>query len=196
MHESSVRIFPHVDIRILGFAVVDWKLNFRKVVFRSWFYFRTGYNTYIAFFIGFASNIIVIYRLGISENPTVSAYFHGLLLFAVLALVVLVPVCISVGLYHMKRTGAFAADASVSTESNPYIYKLVPGKEREVFLPLWVQTVKSLAKVLEQQKALTAGERSELQETLNKANALLEGEYVGLPKKVGLGSTSVTDGDR
>jgi hypothetical protein len=171
-------------------------LNFKKLIFRSWFYFRTGYNTYIAFFIGFASNIIVIYRLGIEPNATVGQYFHSLILFALLALVILVPVSISVGLYHMKRTGAFAADASVSTESNPYIYKLIPGKEREVFLPLWVQTVKSLAKVLEQQQAMTAQERIELQETLNKANALLEGNYIGLPKRLGLGSTSVTEGDK
>jgi hypothetical protein len=180
----------------LGSAPADWNLNFKKVLFRSWFYFRTGYNTYIAFFIGFASNIIVIYRLGISENTTIAPYFHGLLLFAVLALVVLIPLCISVGLYHMKRTGAFAADASVSTESNPYIYKLIPGKEREVFLPLWVQTVRGLAKVLEQQQALTAEEKVELQETLSKANALLGGSYVGLPKRLGVGSTSVTEGDK
>ena len=164
-------------------------------MFRSWFYFRTGYNTYLAFFIGFASNIIVIYRLGIQGNH----YFEwipSLGYAAALAIVVLIPVCISAGLYHMKRTGAFAADASVSTESNPYVYKLVPGKEREVFLPLWVQTMKSLVKVLDQQHALTLEEKAEFQNTLNKANALLEGQYVGLPKRMGLGSFSVTESDK
>ncbi len=96
----------------------------------------------------------------------------------------------------MKRTGAFAADASVSTESNPYAYKAIPGKEREVFLPLWIQTVKSLVKVLDQQQAMTQQEKKELQETLSKASALLEGGYVGLPKRSGLGSLSVTEGDK
>jgi hypothetical protein len=158
-------------------------LNFSKALYRSWFYFRTGYNTYVAFFIGFASNVIVIYKLGISENKFLGPYFQSLTLFGLLALIILVPLCISAGLYHMKRTGAFAADASVSTESNPYIYKVMPGKEREVFLPLWVMTVRSLARLLEQEKPMTPEERREMEDTLNKATALLKGQFVGHPRQ-------------
>jgi len=171
-------------------------VNFSKLLFRSWFYFRTGYNTYIAFFIGFASNVIVIYKLGISENSVIGPYFHSLTIFALLALAILVPFCISAGLYHMKRTGAFAADASVSTESNPYIYKLVPGKEQEVFLPLWIATVRSLAKVLEKQETMNPEEKRELEGILEKANALMEGQYVGLPKRISIRRFPVTEGDK
>ncbi len=85
----------------------------------------------------------------------------------------------------MKRTGAFAADAAIQTESNPYFYRIIPGKEREVFLPLWILTVRSLAKVLDQQKTMTLEERRELEDTLNRANALLEGQIVGSPKQQG-----------
>jgi len=158
-------------------------VNFSKLLFRSWFYFRTGYNTYIAFFIGFASNVIVIYKLGISENKFLGPYFQSLTLFAILALAVLIPVSISAGLYHMKRTGAYAADASVSTESNPYIYKVLPGKEQEVFLPLWMMTVRGLARLLEQEKTMTADEKQELEDTLNKAKSLLQGQFVGHPRR-------------
>ncbi|OLC62740.1 hypothetical protein AUH73_03965 [archaeon 13_1_40CM_4_53_4] len=158
-------------------------MNFSKLLFRSWFYFRTGYNTYIAFFIGFASNVIVIYKLGISENKFLGPYFQSLTLFAILALAVLIPVSISAGLYHMKRTGAYAADASVSTESNPYIYKVLPGKEQEVFLPLWMMTVRGLARLLEQEKTMTADEKQELEDTLNKAKSLLQGQFVGHPRR-------------
>jgi len=158
-------------------------VNFSKLLFRSWFYFRTGYKTYIAFFIGFASNVIVIYKLGISENKFLGPYFQSLTLFAILALAVLIPVSISAGLYHMKRTGAYAADASVSTESNPYIYKVLPGKEQEVFLPLWMMTVRGLARLLEQEKTMTADEKQELEDTLNKAKSLLQGQFVGHPRR-------------
>ena len=158
-------------------------MNFSKLLYRSWFYFRTGYNTYVAFFIGFASNVIVIYKLGISENKILGPYFQSLTIFAILALIVLVPLCISAGLYHMKRTGAYAADASVSTESNPYIYKLMPGKEQEVFLPLWIMTVRSLARLLENEKPMTPGEKREMEETLSKATALLQGQFVGHPRQ-------------
>jgi hypothetical protein len=158
-------------------------VNFSKLLYRSWFYFRTGYNTYVAFFIGFASNIIVIYKLGISENKYLNTYFGSLTLFAILALVVLVPVGISAGLYHMKRTGAYAADASVSIEANPYVYKVVPGKEQEVFLPLWIMTVRSLARLLEKEKPMTPEERREMEDTLNKATSLLKGQFVGHPRQ-------------
>jgi hypothetical protein len=171
-------------------------VNFSKLLFRSWFYFRTGYGTYVAFFIGFASNIIVIYKLGISENNVIGPYFHSLTIFALVALAVLIPLCISAGLYHMKRTGAFAADASVSTESNPYVYKVIPGKEQEVFLPLWVATVRGLAKVLERQQTMNADEKRELESVLDKANALLKGQYVGLPQRISMRRFPVTDGDK
>lgn len=158
-------------------------MNFSKLLFRSWFYFRTGYNTYIAFFIGFSSNIIVIYKLGISENKLLGPYFASLTLFAIIALLVLIPVSIATGLYHMKRTGAYAADASVATESNPYIYKVLPGKEQEVFLPLWMMTVRGLARLLEQEKTMTTDEKRELEDTLAKATALLQGQFVGHPRQ-------------
>lgn len=154
-------------------------MNFWKLLFRSWFYFRIGYNTYLAFLIGFTSNVIVIYKLGIAENSILRTYFTSLTYFAVLALLIMVPLCISIGVYHMRRTGAFAAEASVGTESNPYMYKVIPGKEREVFLPLWIATVRSLARVLDREKTMTPEERQELEDILNKADALLKGEFIG-----------------
>ncbi len=61
-------------------------------------------------------------------------------------------------------------------------------------MPLWVLTVKSLAKVLDQQKTMTLEERNELAEILRKADALLEGQYVGLPRRQGMGSFPITQG--
>jgi len=174
----------------------DEDLNFPKLLFRAWFYFRQGYNLYLAFLVGFASNIVVLFRLGISDNKYLSGIFPTLSVFTVVGLLVAVPVGILTGLYHMKRTGAYAADASVTTEANPYIYKLVPGKEREVFLPLWILTARSLAKVLERQETMTMEDRKEMEDLLNKANSLLEGRYVGLPKDLGVRSFPVTDGDK
>jgi hypothetical protein len=169
-------------------------LNFWKLVFRAWFYFRQGYNVYLAFLIGFASNVVVLFRLGIADNKYLSPIFPSLTVFTVVALLVAIPVGILAGLYHMKRTGAFAADASVSLEANPYVYKTI-GKEKEVFLPLWIITARGLAKVLERQDTLTAEDRKELEGVLNKANALLEGQYVGIPKRLGVRSFPVTEGD-
>jgi hypothetical protein len=170
-------------------------LNFGKLIFRAWFYFRQGYNVYLAFLIGFASNIVVLYRLGIEPNDYLHPFAPTLSIFVIEGLAVAIPVGIFAGLYHMKRTAAFAADASVQTEANPYIYKTI-GKEKEVFLPLWILTVRSLAKILERQQSMTPEDKNDLNEILNKANALLGGQYVGLPKKFGVRSFPVTDGDK
>lgn len=156
------------------------KLNFWKLLFRAWFYFRTGYGLYLAFLIGFASNLVVIYKLGIADSPSLFAVFPHLTEFAIVAVLVATPIAIFSGLYHMKRTGAFAADAAVQTESNPYIYRAVPGKEREVFVPLMILTARGLAKVMDQLKTMTPEERSEFDHVLAKADDLLKGQAVGL----------------
>jgi hypothetical protein len=156
-------------------------VNFRRVLFRAWFYFRIGYGTYIALLIGIASNLLLLYRLGVQEIKYLADIFPSLTIFTVVALLVAVPISISIGLYHMKRTGAFAADASVSTEQNPYIYKIIPGKEQEVLYPLLLLTARSLAKVLDRDGMITPSEKREFEEALAKANVLLQGEPVGLP---------------
>jgi hypothetical protein len=157
-------------------------MNIKRLIFRSWYYFRIGYGTYVAFPLGFASTMIVIYELALKDIPSINYYFPHLYIFGIVALLVIAPVSIYAGLYHLKRTGAYSAEASVLTESNPYVYKAIPGKEREVFLPLMMLTAKGLAKVMEQQHSMTAEEAKAFQEVLEKAEALLDGASVGLPK--------------
>ena len=156
------------------------KLNLWKLLFRAWFYFRTGYGLYLAFLIGFASNIVVLYKLGVTDNKYLAPIFPSLTVFGLVALIVASPVAIFSGLYHMKRTGAFAADAAVQTESNPYVYRAVPGKEREVFVPLMILTAKGLVKVMEQLKTLTPDEKREFENVLAKAEVLLKGQPIGV----------------
>jgi hypothetical protein len=155
-------------------------MNFWKLLFRAWFYFRTGYGLYLAFLIGFASNIVVLYKLGVADNKYFAPFFPSLTVFGIIALVVTAPIAILSGLYHMKRTGAFAADAAVQTESNPYVYRAVPGKEKEVFVPLMILTARGLAKVMEQLKTMTPEEKREFEDVLAKADGLLKGQAVGI----------------
>lgn len=162
---------------------MELNLNLRRAIFRAWYYFRIGYGTYIAFPLGFASTMVIIYELALKDVPAISTYFRHLYEFGLVALLVLTPISIYAGLYHIRRTGAYSAEASVLTESNPYMYKAIPGKEREVFLPLMMLTAKGLAKVMEQQHSITPEERREFQTILDQANALLEGASVGLPKE-------------
>ncbi|TMI55355.1 hypothetical protein E6H18_09320 [Candidatus Bathyarchaeota archaeon] len=157
-------------------------MNLSRLIFRSWYYFRIGYGTYVAFPLGFASTMIVIYELAFKDVAVIHDYFPRLYIFGIVALLVIGPISIYAGLYHIKRTGAYSAEASVLTESNPYVYRAIPGKEREVFLPLMMLTAKGLAKMMEQQHSMTLEEQREFQTVLDKANSLLEGASIGLPK--------------
>ncbi len=171
-------------------------LNFWRLLYRSWFYFRIGYSTYVAFPVGFASNMVVIFELAVRNNKILGPFFPNLSFFAIVALLVAIPISVLVGLYHMKRTGAFAADASVSLESNPYIYKVVPGKEQEVILPLMMLTARGLAKILDEQKTITTEEKREFERVLAKANSLLKGQAVGLQSQASSQTRSTTENEK
>src|SRR5215472_7656980 len=145
-------------------------MNLTRLIFRSWYYFRLGYGTYVAFPLGFASTMIIIYELALKDVPTLQPYFPHLYIFGIVALLIIGPLSIYAGLYHMRRTGAYSAEASVLTEANPYKYKAIPAKEREVILPLMVLTARGLAKIMEQQQSITPEEKKEFQAVLDKAN--------------------------
>jgi hypothetical protein len=87
--------------------------------------FQVGYGTYVAFPLGFVSTMIVIYVLALKDVSQVHDYFPHLYIFGIIALLVIGPVSIYGGLSHLKRTGAYSAEASVLTESNPYVYKAI-----------------------------------------------------------------------
>src|SRR5712664_1717325 len=119
-------------------------MNFSRLIFRSWYYFRIGYGTYVAFPLGFASTMIVIYALAVVPVRFIHDIFPHLYIFGIVGILIIGPISIYAGLYHIKRTGAYSAEASVLTESNPYVYKAIPGKEREVILPLMMLTARGL----------------------------------------------------
>jgi len=148
----------------------------KRFLYRSWFYLRVGYSTYIAFLIGFAANVIVIYKLAVADTILLSV-FPRVSVFAIITVLVAAPISVVIGLMHMRRTGAYAADASVTTESNPYVYKVIPGKEQEVILPLSILTARGLLKMAGSD--LTADEKREFEKVLAKADKLLAGHSVG-----------------
>lgn len=166
----------------LGFGR-DMRFSFRRLIYRSWFYFRQGYGTYISLPVGVASSLVVFYELAIKNIPTFRPFIPSLTVFALEALFVFVPISIALGLYHIKRTGVFATDMAIQTESNPYVYKVVPGKEQDVYLPLTMLMAKGIAKLLDRQATMNAEERKEFEEILAKANSLLEGRMIGQPRR-------------
>lgn len=125
------------------------KLLTRRFLFRTWLYFRTGYGTYVSFALGFISFVTTVYYLAINNLPFLKIIFSSFIRFVVFFAVVAPPVCILVGWLHIKRSRAYSSEINISTEANPYIYEVQPGKEREVDRPFTVASIEVILAIAE-----------------------------------------------
>ncbi len=110
-------------------------MNPRRLLFRAWYYFRIGYSVYLTFVLGFVSTIVTVYYLAINNIPFLKLVFPSFWIFSVLAIAIGVPLAVFSGYFHFKRTRAYSSEVDIATESNPYLFKIVPGKEKEITVP-------------------------------------------------------------
>jgi len=154
-----------------------------KWIYRAWYYFRQGYSIYLTFLLGYASTLVTVYYLAIQNMPPLLGMFPHFTLFAVVATVVGVPLAVLVGWIHMKRSRLFSSELDISVESNPYNYKLPPGYLKEAWAPAMLVQLKLLRKLSETKGLLTDPEKAEVAELEGKMASLIEGGYLGSPKR-------------
>jgi hypothetical protein len=116
-------------------------LNLRRLLFRSWYYFRIGYGTYLTFLLGFVSTIVTVYYLAINNIPFLKLVFPSFWIFGVCALAVGVPLAVFSGYAHFKRSRAYSSEVDIGVEANPYLFKITPGKEKEMAVPLAIANI-------------------------------------------------------
>lgn len=152
-------------------------------VSRAWYYFRLGYSTYLTFLLGYISTLITVYYLAIKNMPDLLTIFPHFESFALLATVVGVPLAVLIGWVHLKRSGLFSSEQDLAVESNPYYYKLTPGVAVEVSTPSMLLQLRILRRLAESSNLLTDSEKGEINELESKLLKLLEGGYVGSPRR-------------
>ena len=158
-------------------------MKFVEFLFRTWYYFRLGYGTYLSFFVGFLTFVSTTYYLAITQIPflqEVFAHFYAFIVFAILGII---PLSTLIGWFHMKRTLAFPTEVKVSVEANPYNYIITPGKESEIYAPAYLIQLKALQKILEREKMLSVEEKREFENTIAGLEKLLKGGVIGRPKQ-------------
>ena len=116
-------------------------MNLRRLLFRAWYYFRIGYGTYLTFLLGFATTIVTVYYLAINNIPALKSVFTSFWLFTILSLAVGVPLSVLGGWLHFKRSQAYSSEVDIAVEANPYYFKIIPGKEKELQVPLTVANI-------------------------------------------------------
>lgn len=116
-------------------------MNLRRLLFRSWYYLRIGYSTYLTFLLGFATTVVTVYYLAINNIPFLKLIFTSFIVFSICAAAVGVPLSILAGYVHFKRSRAYSAEIDIAVETNPYYFKITPGKEREIQVPLAIANI-------------------------------------------------------
>ena len=152
-------------------------------VARAWYYFRMGYSTYLTFLLGYVSTLVTVYYLAIKNIPDLLVVFPHFVPFAVLGTALGVPLSVVIGWLHLKRTPAYASEADISAEANPYYYKLYPGYTREAFAPLYLELLVQLKKLASAQGLLSSEEKARIEALENKMQVLIDGGFVGTPRR-------------
>ena len=81
------------------------------VGFRGWYYFRTGWSTYFAFILAAINTLTVTYFLAIDNYPELKSIFPSFEQYVIIIVVIGIPLLISIGYLHFKRTQAFKSEA-------------------------------------------------------------------------------------
>ena len=116
----------------------------------------------------FVTTIVTVYYLAINNISFLKLIFPSFWIFGILALVVGVPVAIFMGLFHFKRSQAYSAEVDIGVEVNPYYYKVTPGKERELQIPLTVASIDITPAMAKKLGVLTPELESELLQVREK----------------------------
>ena len=117
----------------------------QNLLFRSWFYFRTGWQTYFAFILAAINTLTVTYFLAIENYPSLQTVFPSFEIYILITVSIGIPLLIFIGYVHFKRSRSFKSEADVLIESNPYQRRNTVNSE--IILRLNLQLMSTLLKV-------------------------------------------------
>ena len=152
----------------------------KNLSFRAWFYFRQGWSTYFAFILAALNTMVVTYYLAIDKAPFLKIIFPSFFTYIAVWIGVGLPLLITIGYLHYKKSAAYASEADISTEANPYVYKIQPGHAQIVVFPMYLLMTILLVKLSKNEK-LTEEEISQIEEIQKNLKILIDGGYIGKP---------------
>jgi hypothetical protein len=154
----------------------------KKNIFKSFFYFRIGYATYFALFIGIINILTTSYFLAIKKIPYIVNIFPTFEIYVITVISIGIPLVTLVGWVHFKKIGTFSAESEISQQAHPYNFKYQPGYNKQVFGPAYLEILKLNRKKIIGEK-LTDNELFRIKEIEKDLEKLINGGYVGNPPK-------------
>ena len=151
--------------------------------FRAWYYFRQGWTAYFAFIMAGINVLTVTYFLAIENYPVLQSVFPTFAHYIIITVGIGVPLLILIGYFHFKRSQAYAAEADIFYETNPYWYKIPPGWNKEVVFPLYLNMINLMLKMSKNEK-LAPDEIQKMSDLQKSLSNLIDGGYVGKPLRM------------
>ena len=136
--------------------------------FRAWYYFRMGWSTYFAFIFAAINTLTVTYFLAIDNYPFLKEIFPSFIHYVIVIGLVGVPILMSIGYVHFKKSPSFRSESAVSYESNPWALRDLVNSEYNLILSLRI--LQMLNKISEKEKS----NLSELEESKKLEKELRE----------------------
>ena len=154
----------------------------KNLAFRAWFYFRQGWGTYFAFIIAAVNTMVTTYYLAIDKASNLKIIFPSFTTYAIFWVAVGMPLLITIGYIHFKKSPAYSSELDVSVEANPYCFKLLPGWQRDTLFPMYLLMMNMLVKLSNNEK-LNDEEIKLVSEMQKNLQILISGGNIGKPVK-------------
>jgi hypothetical protein len=122
----------------------------KNPVFRAWYYFRMGWSTYFAFIFAAINTLTVTYFLAIENYPILSEIFPTFVQYVIIISTVAIPILVTAGYLHFKKTSAFKAEADINIEVNPHWRRMLTNTD--LLLSSYVQLIELIPKITNQEK--------------------------------------------
>jgi hypothetical protein len=139
---------------------------------RLWYYFRLGHGSYMSLVIGLVQFLIIAYALFLQRFPIFSGVHFSE--FAVSFSILYAVGSVIIGWAHRRVQMSTEADIAVVT--NPYIFKITPGKEPGLFIPLQMFTLEMQRVLMVKLGVLTPKMEKEFDYWMQKLQAYMNGE--------------------
>src|SRR5918911_2538328 len=103
---------------------------------RRWLDFRNGHSIYLVFIMTFANFVTIQYKLLIDKVPAVHSIFDSIWVFAIVFVIIYVPLGMIIGFWHRKNQFSVEAEALFSQNQigatiNLFLIDLIDGKVTE-----------------------------------------------------------------
>tara|TARA_B100001540_G_C15788057_1_gene634153 strand:+ start:478 stop:966 length:489 start_codon:yes stop_codon:yes gene_type:complete len=108
----------------------------KQIGFRGWYYFRQGWSLYFAFILAAINTLTVTYFLAIDNYPSLKTIFPSFESYIILVVVIGIPLLITIGYVHFKRSEAYRSEAFVNYEANPLHQRFIVNTEYSLKLNL------------------------------------------------------------